>query len=427
MWHVSKYLIFAEDKIDKNKINCINLFTGSFIKINLKDFLLLFNYKKLNENQEILKKFIEEKIIINFDEYDFWLKRAKINSDSTDKLSLSICPTLDCNFNCPYCFEKHRQGKMSLEVQEDIINFINKVNSKNKLKKLNITWFGGEPLLNIEIIESLSQKIISFSEKNNIQYFSNIITNGYLLNQKNADILAKAKVNKYQITLDGVSEIHDKTRCLKNGSPSFNKIVDNLKNTKIVGHINIRQNIYNDNKNNIEELKNFLEQLKKTSNNNISYYFGEVCLNDNLEENNKLSMIESLNFSKIKLSQSDIFIPKIKFLACGAQRKNTFTIDELGNLYKCRDQAGTLKYSFGNIKNWNDNIISYPNNFNTFIDTIEMINDKDCIECAWFPVCAGGCPKYRLFYKKKCIPYKGYEEEFINKIAEKYNNFLTYK
>ena len=58
---------------------------------------------------------------------------------------LTIAPTLDCNFDCPYCYENRRNGKMSEEVQDALIDFIqNSVTSETSV--MDISWYGGEPL-----------------------------------------------------------------------------------------------------------------------------------------------------------------------------------------------------------------------------------------------------------------------------------------
>ena len=90
---------------------------------------------------------------------------------------------------CPYCFEKHRRKKMSKKVQNDILNFIERTIRFTKVDKIYITWFGGEPLLAYDVIDSLSQRMIELANKWKIQYSASIVTNGFLLTQKIVDML----------------------------------------------------------------------------------------------------------------------------------------------------------------------------------------------------------------------------------------------
>lgn len=425
-WRISKYLLFAEDLYNSNKIHCVNLFNTTYFTLNRDEFKLLFKINSIKRSSKIFKKFVQLGIIVNFDERAIFTSLTKSIDYFGDIFKLSICPTLNCNFNCPYCFEKHRPGKMDMEVQNNIVNLLEKIIIEKKIKNIHITWFGGEPLLEPEIIKNLSKRIINLVDINNGKYTSNIITNGYLLNQKNADILKEAKVTNYQITLDGTKNIHDKTRCLINGNSSFDQIINNLQNINISGFIKIRQNIYNGNQENVQEFKDFFEYLKKTSKNNINYYFSEIYDNDNIQKKNLIKTISHTNYSKLKIYQEKIKIPHKKIISCGAQKLNFITIDELGNLYKCRDEVGNIEHSFGHIKNWNPMNPFYtafnPDMITTYLNTIGATEDKECQDCIWLLVCNGGCPTQRLYYKKRCIAYKGNEEEFVLKIAKQYNN-----
>ena len=62
-----------------------------------------------------------------------------------NRILLYICPTMNCNFSCSYCFEvgSKRKINMTEDVEDAIVRFL----VKNKEKKISIIWFGGEPLL----------------------------------------------------------------------------------------------------------------------------------------------------------------------------------------------------------------------------------------------------------------------------------------
>ena len=72
---------------------------------------------------------------------------------------LTICPTMGCNFDCPYCFEGHRPGVMSAEVQDDVVALAGRMLEASEARALLVTWFGGEPLLAPGVIESLSGRL----------------------------------------------------------------------------------------------------------------------------------------------------------------------------------------------------------------------------------------------------------------------------
>ena len=78
-------------------------------------------------------------------------------------LGLVIAPTMACNFACPYCFEGTQKGIMSKELQSKIISTVSDF-AKNG-QYINITWFGGEPLLAKETIYSMSKQLIEICQK----------------------------------------------------------------------------------------------------------------------------------------------------------------------------------------------------------------------------------------------------------------------
>lgn len=95
-------------------------------------------------------------------------------------LSLTILPTLECNFRCVYCYEAVKKNEiMDKNVQTKVVKMIER--GVGILKNLHITWMGGEPLLCFGIIDNLSQKILEICAKGSIKYSAGIITNGYLL------------------------------------------------------------------------------------------------------------------------------------------------------------------------------------------------------------------------------------------------------
>ena len=83
-------------------------------------------------------------------------------------LSLTIAPTMACNFRCVYCFEQGHYGNhlMDETTQEHLMAFI-KRHAKG-IQSLFITWFGGEPLVGMSVIEKLSEQIIAFCDENKI-------------------------------------------------------------------------------------------------------------------------------------------------------------------------------------------------------------------------------------------------------------------
>lgn len=153
------------------------------------------------------------------------LQSQVINTLNDRYLNLIILPTEKCNFRCTYCYEDFAIGKMSSTVQNAIINLLRK--RLPKLNILEISWFGGEPLLAKEVIYNIS-KFILREKPEKLKFSANLTTNAYQLNEEIFAELINCNVNKYQISLDGDIDLHNKSRVLANGVGTFQKIWDNL-------------------------------------------------------------------------------------------------------------------------------------------------------------------------------------------------------
>lgn len=153
------------------------------------------------------------------------VKRARLISDKS--LQLIILPTEQCNFRCIYCYEDFSIGRMKLETISGIKALLEK--RCPNLSYLNLSWFGGEPLVAKDILLDISEYAISLaSQYSHLHYSGSITTNAYLLDINTASALANVGVTHYQISLDGPREIHDKSRIRADGKSTFDRIWTNL-------------------------------------------------------------------------------------------------------------------------------------------------------------------------------------------------------
>lgn len=424
-WHLSKYNLFMPLE-EENKLACVNLFKKSYSEIALCDISKLFNFNQLEENNPILLGFIKQGIIVDFNELDYIKATILKEYSKNDSIGLTIAVTSACNFNCPYCFEIHKSfKKMSEEIENKILNFIKNLMNFYSCKKLHVTWYGGEPLLAIETIESLSKKIIEYINTNNFNYTSSIITNGYLLNQKNIDILEKYKVNFCQITLDGLKEKHNSFRYLINGDGTFDKIIENLYSIKTKMPISIRQNVNKDNEQDSEKLSSLIKNIKQKTGNNISFYKAIMINNPGefrKENINYLNNDELYPYFDNGIKKN--FFSNLCNIRCTASSLTSYCIDEEGNLCKCWEDIGKIDRYIGTLDTFNifDPINSASNKdiFIKYLNSINGLDNKECKECIWLPYCCGGCPSKRMFYNIKCIPFKDNPDYFVKKIKELY-------
>lgn len=205
-----------------------NSLSNAFVELSKDLYDLLSTFKAgcdiATMDEELTKNLVRMKALVPNDDTEIMKLKYQSLARRFDNhfINLTINPTLACNFACPYCFEgEHKHIFMSDEVEDAIIEFVKR---KQEAKILDVTWFGGEPLLDFPRIVSLTQKIQTLG----LRYRAGIITNGYLLTENVASQLSRLNICKVQITIDGLYEDHDKRRYLKNGKPTFERIVNNI-------------------------------------------------------------------------------------------------------------------------------------------------------------------------------------------------------
>lgn len=421
-WHLSKYNIFSTEETEDKKLPCVNLFKGTYSELDLDDIKKLYHLEDIENIEQELYGFIKQGIIVNFDEFTYLQAKALTMYSSGYSLNITIVVTLQCNFNCPYCFESHNSGKMSLEIQDKVFDLIKRIMYSCGTRNLNITWYGGEPLLGIDVIENLSNKLIEYTKEKKINYNASIITNGYLLTQEIVNKLINNKIQNIQVTLDGLENNHNKTRCLKDGTPTFNKIIENLYNINFPGSISIRHNVHKNNLDDAEKLKELISDIKIKTNNKIYYYQAVIINNPAEERKNQVNFLNEESSAKIEADRTAKKFVPCRSLFCSAQKLWTLTIGNNGDLYKCWEDVWDKKRSFSDVNRWNpSNPLGSVNNLDPLLvyhKSISVFNDEECKQCVWLPLCAGGCPSKKIYHNIKCISFKNNPNYFIQKVKE---------
>lgn len=334
-------------------------------------------------------------------------------------LGLTIAVTADCNFRCTYCYEKNsiENTKMNQDVQDNIIQLIK--DQANGLKVLAVTWYGGEPLLMINVIRDLSERIQKICEERQITYFAYMVTNGYLLTREIAlDLKDKLNIQGMQITLDGPEDIHNKRRPLAGGQGTFQKILNNLKeNIDVLPSVSIRINTDIDNQDRISEVFQVLKDNDLAD--KVNVYLGHVeALNDGYVTCKCLTPegFSQAYYDFMKENKLDIkkLYPKRFTNYCGADALNSFVVGADGNLYKCWNDIGIQEKLIGKLP-----MEGTVDNFKLYSDYLlyDPTKDERCTECKLLPVCMGGCPNRRLLGVENCNHTKYVLEEYLQACA----------
>lgn len=140
---------------------------------------------------------------------------------------LILFPTEACNFRCVYCYEDFAIGRMRPAVVNGVKNLLDR--RAPELRRLHISWFGGEPLLAKPIVFDIGHYAAVLADRFGFQLTADMTTNGSLLDAETMRILVdETATAEFQISLDGDAEHHDRTRADKHGKATFDRIWDNL-------------------------------------------------------------------------------------------------------------------------------------------------------------------------------------------------------
>ena len=144
-------------------------------------------------------------------------------------LCLHIAHT--CNLNCSYCFAS--QGKyhgeravMSYEVGKRALDFL--IENSGSRRNLEVDFFGGEPLMNFEVVKQLVAYARSVEKEKNKNFRFTLTTNGLLIDDDVIEF-ANREMSNVVLSLDGRKEIHDRFRVDYAGNGSFDRIVPKFK------------------------------------------------------------------------------------------------------------------------------------------------------------------------------------------------------
>jgi len=317
--------------------------------------------------------------------------------------SATIVMNLDCNLACKYCFEGTRKGKyyMTKETADLFVEFIQSIINPaggRGIEEIKITFYGGEPLLSIDLIAYITERLKYLSEASGITYSAALVTNGTLLTKAVVEKLKPLGLKRASVTLDGPKNIHDKLRPFKSGKGSFDIIVRNLKDACDKIAVQIGGNFTKENYRSFPLLLDLLIENGLTPGMISDVHFDPVT-----KESKEFAMpdfhfgCETLN--EQWLYEADIFLKeeilkrgyktkKIIPIVCTLEFRNSVIVNYDGSIYKCSGLIGRAEFKVGDIKT---GIKDYSESHN-----LDNWKNEECLNCEYLPLCFGGCRYMKL-------------------------------
>ena len=311
----------------------------------------------------------------------------------------------DCNLACKYCFaeegEYHgRRALMSLEVGKKALDFL--IENSGNRRNLEVDFFGGEPLMNFDVVKELVAYGRSKEKEYNKNFRFTLTTNGVLLNDEIAEFLKKEMANVV-LSLDGRQEVNDKMRPFRNGKgsyelivPKFQKLADSRNQTNYY----VRGTFTRDNLDFSQDVIHFADLgFKQMSIEPVVgadddfYSIREEDLPKIMEEYDKLA-VEYIKREKegrgfnffhfmIDLEQGPCVAKRLS--GCGSGTEY-LAVTPWGDLYPCHQFVGQEEFLLGNVFDG----ITKPD----ICDEFKLCNvyaKEKCNNCFAKFYCSGGC------------------------------------
>ena len=153
------------------------------------------HYSKLVEQGFLVDDRLDELNKLEFE------RNRELYSSRVNHLHIEIAPTLRCQAKCWYCFENHGGIVMNRNVAEDVVAYLKRRIDSSGCKEFSLLFFGGEPLIAMDIVEIIGRSIKLYCDRKGIAFYIDIITNGINYTLDNAISLRKINVRNVQITL----------------------------------------------------------------------------------------------------------------------------------------------------------------------------------------------------------------------------------
>lgn len=339
------------------------------------------------------------------------LGRIHARTEARVSVGPVILPTYDCNFRCPYCFERHRLSRgeewlkagMKPGMVDAVFSALKKQREKGRIIE-GCSLYGGEPFLkeNKETVRNICEHAKEMGLK------LDAITNGYDLDHY-IDLLKEYDFNTLQITVDGVGSTNDRRRLHRDGVPTYEKIMANIALALENGlSISLRVNV---NAGNIGGIMDLIEDIEKRGLNKyekFSYYFKAVSeaadspdrvtekmIMDELlrtgmpvmEAFERQSMY-SMHYSVIKELVKKESLPGYSTAYCGSE-KGMAVISPDGKVYPCWDFVGMDEEAVGHTDIGTGTFVFYFNKAKWKLRTSDKM--EPCRTCPYIFACRGGC------------------------------------
>ena len=390
--------------VDDITYDVISLYEGNSADEIVSKLKSSYNMDEIRECISEVKELVEDGQLFTEDIYEPFVEKFKEKRQTVVK-ALCLHIAHDCNLACKYCFaeegEHHgRRALMSFEVGKKALDFL-VANSGNRVN-LEVDFFGGEPLMNWDVVKQLVAYGRSLEKPNNKKFRFTLTTNGVLLNDEVMEFVNK-EMSNVVLSLDGRKEVNDRMRPFRTGKGSYDLIVpkfQKLAESRNQTNYYIRGTFTRNNLDFSEDVKHFADLgFKQMSIEPVvgpeedPYSIREQDLPQIMEEYDKLALEYIDRYKKgngfnffhfmIDLTQGPCVYKRLS--GCGSGTEY-LAVTPWGDFYPCHQFVGNEDFLMGNV----DEGIIKPEIVKEF-GNCNVYSKEKCKNCFAKFYCSGGC------------------------------------
>lgn len=370
---------------------------------------------------ELAEKFGEEEAkdaVLGFEQLEIFVPhdRPRMLADA-QPLSMSPLSSMvlhvshDCNLRCGYCYADYGRygsdpGIMSTEMAiQHCERFFSQLGGS---RNLHVTFFGGEPLMNMPVVYAAHAYVKERAEKEGRRVSFGLTTNGTLLTDELAKFFADERFT-LTVSIDGPPDVNDRLRPLQEGGGSYERIMERVRATKVkaIARVTLTRRS--------TDVARIVRHLVEAG-------FREVGVSPVATGNDKFDLSDKdlekvlagmrlladdfvewakrgqiFPYSNIKGLLEQIAAGDPRPVPCGAGTK-LMAADNKGDLYACHRLVGEEQFKIGNVKDGIDGEARYA-----LLHDMHPRGREPCNDCWARYLCGGGCHHIAWLHSSKNV------------------------
>lgn len=350
------------------------------------------------------------------------LKTEYEHGRTESPLMITMTTTLDCNMRCYYCYQKEGElDYMSIDTCNEAIAWTKEKALDQHHKRIFMDWYGGEPMLNKDVILHYSREIIPWCDERGIKYKAHMLCNGTGWPDDVKEFLDETRLTKIQFSMDGFKTYQNKSRGLvdaagkRTGEGSFDTLMDTIDRVLPYASCYLRINV--DPFSGAGCMEMIEEFARRGWFDHPGRFFPYLAIINAMTDHcgfigkSKTFRDFTQDFDQIRhdfytalskyqgpqVLEHIEYYPRRKLINCGAVNPSSMIFGPEGLQYKCSLDVGDHDRANGATQAAQAVLEATPQtrDFDRW-DKFDPFKLPTCKECQYLPVCYGGCPRAQM-------------------------------